>query len=115
MEAPPPCDNLFDLILPLAVEHGLELIRARPGGAAGAAALTAEEGTLAGQEGEDWLTLLDDPAAVFARRLEAEGEGLTADDRAALTDAFRELHGFHAERQRSQAAAANVPPVPSPR
>ena len=38
---------------------------------------------------ENWITLLDDPAVVFARRLEAEGEGLTADeDRVALTDGF---------------------------
>ncbi len=102
VEAPPPCDNLFDLILPLVAPHGgLELIRARPGGAGGPAA-----GGLGGEDGEDWLTHLDDPAAVFARRLEADGSGLSPDDRAALTDAFRELREFHAERRRSPDAAA---------
>ena len=114
VEAPPPCASLFELVLPLAVEHGLELVRARPGGVAGPAALTAESDPLAVEEGEDWLTLLDDPAAVFARRLEAEGAGLAADDRAALTDAFRELHEFHTERRRSP-DAAGVPPAPAPR
>ena len=115
VEAPPPCDNLFELVLPLAAGHGLELVRARPGSGAGAAALTVAEGTAATEESADWLTLLDDPAAVFARRLAAEGAGLTADDRAALTDAFRELQEFHTERQRGPAAAAGVAPAPAPR
>ena len=108
VEAPPPCDNLFELILPLAAGHGLELIRARPGGAGGKAGLAAGE-SRPPEEDEDWMTLLDDPAVVFARRLEAEGGGLTADDRSALTDAFRELRELHTERQRSQAAAAVLP------
>ncbi len=114
VEAAPPCDNLFALLLPLVTEHGLELVRARVGGAAGPAALREDGEEAAGEDSGDWLTLLDDPAAVFTRRLAAEGDGLSDEDRAALTDAFRELRDAHAERRRNPGNPGAPAPALSP-